>query len=94
MSHHDVPRDPDLSLDETSAEAAAPTDPASTSGRHPVDVGHLVMGVAFLGLAVVWLLVTVGTVDLSESRWLLPLPWLVAGAVGLLAPVARGRRTP
>ena len=41
-------------------------------GHHPVNVGHLVMGVAFLGLFVVWLLVTTGTVALEENRWLLP----------------------
>ncbi|MBS4753526.1 hypothetical protein KG112_11995 [Nocardioides sp. zg-ZUI104] len=64
------------------------------SGRHPVDVGHLVMGVAFLGLATVWALLASDTLQLSESRWLLPLPWLLAGTVGLIATVVRGRRTP
>lgn len=61
-----------------------------TSGRHPVHIAHLVMGVAFLGVATVWALVVTGTVDLDRSRWLLPLPWLVAGGVGLLATVVRG----
>lgn len=67
------------------------TPPRPASGRHPVNVGHLVMGVAFLGLATVWLLVETETVALAESRWLLPLPWLAAGAAGLLATVLRRR---
>ena len=65
------------------------------SGWHRVNIGHLVMGTAFLGLTAVWVLV-VGTeaVDLEETHWLLPLPWLVAGAVGLVASALRGRRSP
>lgn len=66
--------------------------PATTSGRHPVNVGHLVMGVAFLGLVAVWALITSDTVQLENARWILPLPWLVGGAVGLVATLLRGRR--
>lgn len=62
------------------------------SGRHPVNVGHLVMGLAFLGLVAVWALVVSDAVQGAELRWLMPLPWIVAGAVGLLASVAGGRR--
>lgn len=64
------------------------------SGRHPVNVGHLVMGTAFLGLFVVWALVVSDTIELVDARWVLPLPWLVAGVVGLAATVLRnvGRR--
>ena len=64
---------------------------APDSGRHPVNVGHLVMGVAFLGLVTVWSLLATDTLELEDSRWLLPLPWLAAGAVGLAAMVFRGR---
>lgn len=67
------------------------TNPRRPSGRHPVNVGHLVMGVAFLGLTVVWALVATDTVRLDESNWLLPLPWLAAGSAGLLATVLRRR---
>ena len=67
--------------------------PTRESGRHPVNVGHLVMGIAFLGLTVVWtLVIAADTVDLAHTRWLLPLPWLVAGAVGLAATALRGKR--
>ncbi|MFC5727660.1 MULTISPECIES: hypothetical protein [Nocardioides] len=67
---------------------ARPADPP----WHPVNVGHLVMGVAFLGLAAVWALLASDTVQLENARWLLPMPWLVAGALGLATTVLRGRR--
>ena len=63
-------------------------------GWHPVNVGHLVMGTAFAGLFAVWALVSSDAVELGSARWLLPLPWLIAGVVGLAATVLRnvGRR--
>lgn len=64
------------------------------TGWHPVNVGHLVMGVAFLGLVVVWALIASDTVQVEEAGWILGLPWLVAGAIGLAASVLRGRRHP
>ena len=64
------------------------------AGLHPVNVGHLVMGVAFLGMVLIWALVESGTADTSDLRWLLPVPWVAAGAVGLVAaaPRLRGAR--
>ena len=64
------------------------------TGWHRVNIGHLVMGTAFLGLFVVWALVDMDAVDLADTGWLLPLPWLIAGVVGLVATVLRnvGRR--
>lgn len=62
------------------------------SGWHGVNVGHLVMGTAFAGLFAVWALLTSDTVELEDAHWLLPLPWLVAGVVGLAATVARNLR--
>ncbi|GAA1539370.1 hypothetical protein [Nocardioides humi] len=62
------------------------------TGRHPVNTGHLVMGVAFAGLVIVWALLTSDTVKLENAGWILGLPWLVAGAAGLLASVFRSRR--
>lgn len=65
------------------------------TGWHPVNVGHLVMGTAFLGLFVVWALLSSDLVALADARWLLPLPWLIAGVAGLGATVIRnGRRRP
>lgn len=62
------------------------------SGWHQVNTGHLVMGVAFVGLVVVWALLTSDTVDIEHHGWVMGLPWLVAGAVGLVATVLRGPR--
>lgn len=62
------------------------------SGRHPVHVGHLVMGLAFLGLVAVWAVVQSDLVDAHDVRWLLPIPWVVAGAVGLLATTLSSRQ--
>jgi len=55
------------------------------SGRHPINVGHLVMGIAFLGLVGVWALVQGDVVGDGDVRWLLPVPWVLAGLAGLLA---------
>lgn len=65
---------------------------ARPSGWHQVNTGHLVMGTAFVGLVIVWALLTSDAVQLDNARWILPLPWLVAGALGLVATVLRGPR--
>jgi hypothetical protein len=66
-----------------------------TGARHPVNIGHLVMGLAFAGLVGVWALIVGDAVDGDDIRWLLPLPWVFAGTVGLLAvTLASRRRTP
>ncbi|EGD40150.1 hypothetical protein NBCG_05578 [Nocardioidaceae bacterium Broad-1] len=62
------------------------------TGRHPVNIGHLVMGLAFLVFFVVWALIVSGTVvinSIEDLRWLLPIPWIVGGSVGLLAALLR-----
>ena len=66
--------------------------PDKPSGFHPVNIGQLVMGVAFAGMVLVWALVQGDVVDTSELRWLMPIPWLAAGAAGLAATVWPGRR--
>jgi hypothetical protein len=62
------------------------------SGRHPVNVGHLVMGIAFLGLVGVWGLIQTDTVQGGDVRWLLPVPWVLAGLAGLLATGLSGSK--
>jgi len=63
-------------------------------GLHPVNVLHLVLGVAFAGLVVIWALFISDAVDAHDLRWLLPIPWVAAGAAGLIAtaPRLRGSR--
>lgn len=60
-------------------------------GRHPVNIGHLVMGVAFLGLVGIWALVQGDLVNDDDVRWLLPIPWVFAGVAGLLATTLSAR---
>lgn len=62
------------------------------SGRHPVNIGHLVMGLALLGIVAIWALVESDAVTGDDVRWLLPIPWVVAGAVGLLVTAVTGSR--
>lgn len=61
---------------------------------HPVHIGHLVMGLAFLGLVGIWAAVQYDVVPTDDVRWLLPLPWVFAGAAGLLAVLFSGRGRP
>lgn len=73
--------------DETTSDTTATR---HESGFHAVNVGHLVMGVAFLGLTVVWILVVAAdAVDIDDHGWIMGVPWLFAGAVGLAATALR-----
>ncbi len=61
--------------------------------RHPLNIGHLVMGLAFLGLVAVWAVIAGTGVSDEDIRWLLPVPWVLAGGAGLVATaVAAGRK--
>ena len=63
------------------------------SGWHQISIGHLVMGLAFLGIVGVWGLIQTDTVTGDDIRWLMPIPWVSAGIVGLVAmALAAGRR--
>jgi hypothetical protein len=64
----------------------------SITGRHPVNIGHLVMGLALLCMVGSWALVQTDVVDGDDIRWLLPIPWVVAGAVGLAVTAFTGQR--
>ncbi|MBB6628849.1 hypothetical protein H5V45_16090 [Nocardioides sp. KIGAM211] len=66
-------------------------DTTDRSGRHPVNIGHLVMGLAFVGLVGVWALVQGDVVHGADIRWLLPVPWVLAGIAGLLATTLTNR---
>ena len=106
-SPRDAERDPAWDTDIYGPDDAAPAAPTTydepmvgpldapdkPSGFHPVNIGQLVMGVAFAGMVLVWALVEGDVVDTSELRWLLPIPWLAAGAGGLAATVWPGRRS-
>lgn len=76
---------------ETTEPLTEPLPERRRSGWHPVNTGHLVMGVAFTGLVIVWALATSDTVQIEENGWIMGLPWLAAGVAGLLASVLRGR---
>lgn len=67
--------------------------PEKPSGFHPVNIGQLVMGVAFAGMVLVWALVQGDVVETDQLRWLMPIPWIAAGAAGLAATVWPSRRS-
>jgi hypothetical protein len=103
MSDHDPQPGPSNDEESTMSEQYADTDTTTdepttaqgfAAGRHPVNVLHLVMGVAFLGMFVIWALVQSSTAEASDLRWLLPIPWVLAGLAGLVAtaPRLRGAR--
>ena len=81
-------------MTDTTSEATVQTPDVGEreSGRHPVNVGHLVMGIALLGLVASWALVVGDVVEGDDVRWLLPTPWVLAGAAGLIALALNGRR--
>ena len=66
--------------------------PEKPSGRHPVNIAHLVMGVAFAGMVLVWALIAGDVVKNDEIRWLMPIPWVAAGGAGLVAMALTARR--
>lgn len=78
-------------MSDPTATIPTPPETALPSGRHPVNVAHLVMGVAFLGLTLVWALIASDTVEGNDIRWLMPIPWVAAGAAGVLASILAGR---
>ena len=103
MTDHDtqiLPEEPEQPEDSLQPEATAsyempapPEQPARSwaAGLHPVNVLHLVFGVALVGLVVNWALIESGTVGGHGLRWLLPIPWVAAGAAGLVAAAPRLR---
>jgi hypothetical protein len=43
-------------------------------------------------MVLVWALVQGDVVETDELRWMMPIPWIAAGAAGLAATVWPGRR--
>ena len=87
MSDHPMSDHP-MTDDSYDEPMTGPLDaPEKPSGRHPVNIAQLVMGVAFAGIVLIWALVQGDVVDTGELRWLMPVPWLAAGAAGLAATV-------
>lgn len=91
MTEHAQDHDRGYDTEMTPVEDA-PESPVS-GWRHPVNVGHLVMGLAFLGLVVVWAVVVGTDVPDDDIRWLLPIPWVLAGGAGLVATALAARRS-
>ncbi len=79
-------------MSDTTTTPPSTTETERESGRHPVNVGHLVMGVALLGLVAIWALIVGDVVEGDDVRWLLPTPWVLAGAAGLTAMAVNGHR--
>lgn len=65
---------------------------AVESGRHRVNVGHLVMGLAFASFVVIWALLQGDVIADEDLRWLMPVPWVLGGAAGLAAVALGSRR--
>lgn len=61
-------------------------------GWHPMDVSHLVMGLVFATMVVLWALSLQGLVTSDDLRWILPLPWVLGGGAGLVALTLGARR--
>ncbi len=59
---------------------------------HPLNVSYLVVGLAFLGIAGSWALSAADVVDAGDVGWMIPLSLVAAGAIGLVAFIARGTR--
>ena len=52
-----------------------------------------VMGIVLAGFVGIWAAVAGDLADGDDVRWLLPVPWVLAGVAGLLAITFGGRRT-
>ncbi len=72
------------SADSPSADSPSADSPERVQRLHPVNVTHLVFGVVFATFLGIWALVTADVVSNDDLRWLLPVPWLLAGAAGLV----------
>jgi hypothetical protein len=65
--------------------------PRPPAGRHPANVAALVAGVVCCGIALGWLLLEVGALQLTDLGWLLPTVLIGAGAIGVGVSLRRNR---
>jgi len=77
--------DQQLTEPEPAAIPYPPVPERRSTGSHPVNVGQLAMGLVFLAAVGVWALIQSDTVTGDDIRWLLPLPWVIGGGIGLVA---------
>ncbi len=79
--------------EEAQREEAPQLSPAvRENGRHPVNIGHLVMGILFAGLVGAYLMYASNELDVDGLKWAIPVIFIVGGAVGLLAAVMASLR--
>ncbi len=82
----------DLYGTDVTAQPAGRDQSVVASWRHPVNIGHLVMGTAFGGMVLVWAIVAGGAIPDDNIGWLMGVPWVGAGAAGLVAMAVSARR--
>jgi hypothetical protein len=75
-----------------STDLSPETEATRPSGRHPVSIGHLVMGLVFACFLALWAIVQFTDISSRDLRFLLPVPWIAGGAVGMIALAIRDRR--
>ena len=92
MTEHDETSLYDDLYDTEAAAQPEPDQSVITSWRHPVNIGHLVMGTAFAGTVIVWAIFSGGAIRDDNIGWLMGIPWVGAGAAGLVAMAVSARR--
>ena len=75
-----------------STDIGTETSTTTSSGRHPVSIGHLVMGLVFACFLALWAVVQFTDISSHDLRFLWPVPWIAGGAVGMVALAVRDRR--
>jgi hypothetical protein len=75
-----------------STDIGTETATTTPSGRHPVSIGHLVMGLVFACFLALWAVVQFTDISSHDLRFLWPVPWIAGGAVGMVALAVRDRR--
>jgi heme A synthase len=79
-----------MSTHNTDPDAESGT--TASGGRHPVSIGHLVMGLVFACFLALWAVVQFTDISSHDLRFLWPVPWIAGGAVGMVALAIRDRR--